>query len=266
MRKLSALALVFLACSTAEVRALEFKNVHATYGPFGAPRPGKSMRPGDLYFINFDMVGMNTDAKGVARYEITLEVFDPKGKSVFKDSTKKAVVTALGGSSVPENARVILGSDQPPGKYKIVVTVLEDVSKGPKQLVQEIELLPHEFDIIFVAAQSTSFVGADYMLEYALVDMARDAKQLPKLTVTTRLVDEATGKPTVAEPMINKLPDDWDPKVLPNVAKPGPVPVSSPMFLNRPGRFRVELEIRDEISKKTLKFSYTLTVLDTTGK
>jgi hypothetical protein len=266
MRKLSALALVVLACCTAEVRAVEFKNVHATYGPWGAPRPGKSMRPGDLYLLNFDLAGMNIDAKGVARYDITLEVFDPKGKQVFKDSTKKAVVVALGGSSVPENARVLLGSDQAPGKYKVVVSVAEDGAKTPKQLVQELELLPHDFDIIFVAAQSTGFVGQDYTLEYSLVDMARDSKQLPKLTVTTRLVDEASGKATLADPMVTKLPDDWPPEVLTSVAKPGRVPVTSPMFLNRPGRFKVELEIRDEISKKTIKFSYTLTVLDLTGK
>jgi hypothetical protein len=266
MRKLSALALVFLACGTAEVRAVEFKNVHATYGFLGAPRPGKTTRPGDVYWLNFDLAGINIDAKGIARYEITLEVFDPKGKSVFKDSTKKAVIVALGGNLVPETARAVLGSDQPPGKYKVVVSVTEDGAKGPKQLIQELELLPHDFDMIFVKAPSTGFVGQDYWLLYALVDMARDSKQLPKLTVTTRLVDEATGKPTLPEPMVSKLPDDWAPEVLANVAKPGPIPVESPMFLNRPGRFKVELEIRDEIGKKTIKLSYTLTVLDATGK
>jgi hypothetical protein len=267
MRKLSAVALVCLACCAPEALAVEFKNVHATFGPWGAPRPAKTMRPGDLYLINFDLTGMVIDAKGIAKYEMSLEVFDPKGKQVFKDSTKKAVIAALGGTTVPETARVMLGSDQTPGKYKFVVSVTEDGAKTSKQLAQEIELLPHDFDLIFVSAPSIGFVGQDYNLDYSVVDMARDPKdKLPKLTVTTRLIDEATGKPTLPEPMVSKLPDDWPPEVLPNLAKPGRVPVQSPMYLNRPGRFKVELEIRDDITKKTLKFSYTLTVLDATGK
>jgi hypothetical protein len=266
MRKLSALALVFLACYSPEARAVEFKNVHATFGPGGAPRSDKKMRPGDLYLINFDLIGMKIDAKGIAKYEMAMEIFDPKGKSVFKDSTKNAPIVALGGNSVPETARVLLGADQPPGKYKVVITVTEDGAKAPKQLVQELELLPRDLDIIWVTAESTGFVGQQYVFRFSVVDMARDSKKLPKLTLTTRVIDEATGKATLAEPMVNKLPEDWPPEGLNDLAKLEPIGVTSPMFLNRPGRFKVELEIRDEISKKNVKFSYHLTVLDAAGK
>jgi len=267
MRKLSVLALVVLACWTADARAVELKNVRATYGPFGVPRPDKSMLPGDVYTISFDIAGLKIDAKGVAKYEMTLEVFDSKGKQVFKEPTTKiGRIVALGGNTVPEFAHVMLGYDQPAGKYKVVVTVAEDGAKMPDKLVRDLELLPKAFGIIHVVAQPLGMVGQEYAMAYGVVDMARDAKQIPKLTVTTRVVDEAPGKPTLPEPIVSKVPDDLAPEQQAEMVKQPVVRLTSPMFLNRPGRFKVELEIRDEIGKKSLKFSYTLTVLDSTGK
>jgi len=267
MRKLSALAVIAAVFWTAEARAVEFKNVRATYGAFGAPRPEKSMLPGDLYMMFFDLAGLKIDAKGVAKYEIGLEVFDPKGKSVVKEPTsKKAVIVALGGNTVPELAHVMLGIDQPPGEYKVVVTVTEDGAKTPSKLEQKIQLLPKNFGMIHVLAQPIGFVGQEYKLIYGVVEMARDANQIPKITVTTRIVDEATGKATLAEPQVSKFPDDLPAEQRASVAKQGLIPIESPMFLNRAGKFKVEVDIRDEIAKKSLKFSYGLTVLDTSAK
>jgi hypothetical protein len=266
MRKLPALALVLLACWTADVRAVEIKNVRATYGPFGAPRPGNQVLPGDLYLLNFDVTGLNIDARGVAKYEITLEVFDPKGKSVFKQSDKKGMVASLGGNTVPESAQVLVGVDQPPGKYKAVVSILEDGSKMPSQLVHDLDLVPRTFGMIFLRAPATGLVGEDYKLSYYVVDMARDANQIPKLTFTTKVIDEATGKQTLPEATVSKFPDDLPAEARAGLAKTGPVPIESPMLLNRAGRFKVEVEIRDEVAKKSLKFSYSLKVLDSAGK
>jgi hypothetical protein len=267
MRKMFALALVVTALWTVDARAVEFKNVRATYGPFGAPRSSSAMLPGDTYMMFFDLTGLKIDAKGVAKYEIGLEVFDPKGKSVVKESTnKKAVIVALGGSSVPEFARVMLGVDQPPGDYKVVVTVTEDGAKTPSKLEQKVQLQPKGFGMIQVWAQPFGFVGQDYMLHYGVVEMARDANKMPKMTFTTRIIDEATGKATLAEPQVSKFPEDLSTEQRAEIAKQGFIPVDSPMFLNRAGKFRVEVDIRDELAKKSLKFSYSLTVLDSSTK
>jgi hypothetical protein len=40
----------------------------------------------------------------------------------------------------------------------------------------------------------------------------------------------------------------------------------SPIFLNRPGRFTIQVKATDELRKKTVEFSYKLTVLDAAGK
>src|SRR5207249_5981828 len=110
----------------------EIKNVRGTYGPFGAPRPDYTMLPGDVFTFTFDVTGLKIDAKGIAKYELSLDVFDPKGNQVVKEPpTKKGQILALGGNSAPEFVVVILGYDQPAGDYKVVVTVTEADSKMP---------------------------------------------------------------------------------------------------------------------------------------
>jgi hypothetical protein len=265
MGKLSALALVVLACWTADAGAIEIKNVRATYGPFGAPRPDNKMLPGDVYMVNFDITSLNVDARGSAKYEISLEVLDPKGKQIVKEQYKKGVVVGLGGNTVPEFVHVIVGADQAPGKYKVMVTVAEADSKSPpKQLVEYLEVQPKAFGFIFVSAPAVGLTGQDYMMEYSLVGMSRDAKNIPKVTVTTSVLDE-NGKSTVAEPMPNRIPDDA-PDMWANIGKQELLRVQSPIYLNRPGRFTVQIEARDELSKQTKKYSYTLRVLDPTSK
>lgn len=264
MRKLSVLALVVGALWTADASAVEFKNVRSTYGPFGAPRTANKMLPGDVYLVNFEILNLTIDPKnGAVKYAITLEVFDPKGKSIIKDTNKKGIVVGLGGNTVPEVVHVLLGADQAPGKYKVVVTVEDGGSKASKQLMQELEVIPADFGIIHVLAPSIGFVGQDYVAEFSLVGWARDAKKVPKMTITSRVFDDA-GKPTLAEPNVSNIPADfgadqkWDRQEI--------VRMASPILLNRAGRYTVQIEAKDELSKKSVKFSYSLTVIDAAGK
>jgi len=266
MRKLPVLALLVVALWTADANAVDIKNIRATYGPFGAPRPAK-MLPGDVYLLNFDITNLTIDAKtGATKYVMTLDVTDPKGKQIVPERErviKKGVVVGLGGNSVPEVVHVILGVDQPPGKYKVTVTVEDPGNKTTKQLVHEVEVMPNDFGIIHVTAPAVGFVGQDYPAGFSLVGWQRDAKKAPKLTITTKVLDEA-GKPTVGEPIVSKIPDDLPPGQ--NWEKQELVQMSAPIFLNRSGKYTVMWEARDELSKKTVKFSYTLTVIDTAGK
>src|SRR5439155_2689682 len=204
MRKLSVLALVVFACWTADAAAVEFKNVRATYGPFGAPRQNNKMLPGDVYLLNFEVTNLTIDPKnGSAKYTITLEVSDPKGKQIIKDSNKKSVVVGLGGNQVPEMIHVVLGVDQAPGKYKVTVTIEDSGNKTSKQLVQEVEVLPPAFGMIHIAAPAIGLVGQDYPAEFSLVGWQRDSKKAPKMSITVKVLDES-GKPTLAEAIISK--------------------------------------------------------------
>jgi hypothetical protein len=138
-------------------------------------------------------------------------VFDPKGKQMLPDKDKylaKGVVVALGGNTVPEFSSIILGVDKEPGKYKIVISVEEKATKKQASLTQEVEVLPPDFGFIHVQAPALGVLAQDYVSEFALVGWQRDASKAPKITVTTRIIDEATGKPTTTQPNVSKVPDD----------------------------------------------------------
>jgi hypothetical protein len=268
MRKLSVVALVVLAVWTADARAVDLKNVRASYGPFGYPRPNYKVLPGDVLQLNFDVTNLNVDPKtGAVEYAVTQELFDPKGKQLIPDKEKtwkKGVVVGLGGSTVPEATYIVVGVDREPGKYKIVVTVEEKSSKLKTTINQELEVLPPDFGFIHVLAPAIGLVGQDYVAELSLVGWQRDAKKFPKLTLTTRIIDDATGKPTNNVPNISNIPADLPASV--DLAKEQFVRMASPIFLNRAGTFTVEFEAKDEIGKKTVKMNYKLTVLPPGGK
>jgi hypothetical protein len=263
MRKFSIFALVMLASWTADVRAVEFQNIRGTYGPFGAKRPDNKIMPGEVYMLNFDITGLSIDGKtGACKYSLTLEVRDPKGKQIVPDKDKvqeKGVLVGLGGNVVPEVAHVVIGVDQPIGNYEVLVTVKDVATNSSKQFKQVLEVIPKAFGLIHVMAPSVGFVGQDYSADFSVVNMARDKKSIPKVTIKTRALD-ASGKPTSIEPIISRIPEDmpsdlqWDRQEL--------VRLTSRYWLNRPGRFTIEIEATDEIAKKTIKFSYGLNVLE----
>ena len=263
MRKLSVLALIVMACCTSDLRAVDFQNVRGTYGLYGAKRPDNKILPGDVYNLSFDVTGLSIDPKnGFVKYTMTLEVRDPKGKQLIPEKdqkTDKGVVVGLGGNVMPEVAHVVIGVDQPVGKYEVVVTVTDVATKSFKKLTQTLEVMPKDFGFILVSAPSVGFVGQDYATVFALVGMARDKKSVPKMTVKTRAFD-ATGKATAGE-IINKVPEDMPPEI--QYDRLELVTLSAPYLLNRPGRFTIQVEATDEITKKTAKFSYSLTVVET---
>jgi hypothetical protein len=257
------LALLALVVCSSDVRALDIKNVRATYGPFGAPRPANKMLPGDVFIINFEIANLTIDPKnGATKYSMTFQVLDPKGKEVINETTNKGIVVGLGGNTVQEMVTVILGVDQTPGKYTAKVTITDAANKTKQTLTQEVELLKPDFGFIHIQAPTFGLKGQDYAVQYALVGWMRDKKGAPKITLTFRVLDDK-NKPTLTDPIVNKIPDD-----LPGFKadKQELITLFSPILLNRAGRFTVEIEALDELSKKSAKFSYPLTVVDPAGK
>jgi hypothetical protein len=268
MRKLLVFVLFLLATWTSDARALDIKNVHSNYGPFGVPRPNNKVLLGDVYQINFDITDLSVDPKtGGVEFTLTQDVYDPKGKQIMPDkekSWKKGAILGLGGNSMPEATLVIVGVDKEPGKYKVVITVEEKSTKAKATVTHEVDVQPTDFGFIHVQAPAIGQVGQDYVCDLSLVGWQRDAKKMPKITLSTRIIDDATGKPTTTAPNISKIPEDlpkdidWPAQEL--------VRMRSPTFLNRPGTFTIEFEAKDELKNKTAKFSYKVTVIQPGGK
>jgi hypothetical protein len=257
------LALAMLAVP-ALAPAIDLKNFRSCYAPlpFGATRPEAKCLPGDFLFLTYDIEGLKFDDKtGKASFVTVLELFDDKAKLIFKKETPNEVVPQLGGSRMPGDLHVQMGRNQKPGKYLVRLTVLDRNSKEQKSHVYTFELMPQTFGIAGVVAPSIGFPGQHHSTEFALVDMGLDDKKQPNVEVTMRVLDEA-GKP-VTTPIISTLPRDLPPDS--SLDKENFVPMRYPIYLNRSGRFTIDILAKDNIGKKESRLTYPLTVLDFSG-
>src|SRR5947199_69267 len=81
------------------------------------------------------------------------------------------------------------------------------------------------------------------------------SRSASRMTVTIRVLDE-DGKPTVAKPLTSDIKSDE--KDAPGIMIFRPAQIE----LNRPGKFKVELTAKDNVSDKTTKEVLDLTVVE----
>lgn len=255
-------ALLLAAVLTpASASALEIKNFRPCYAPvpFGANRMDTKCLPGDFIFVTYDIEGLKFDSQtGKASFVTILELFDAKATLVFKKENPSEVLPHLGGTRMPGDLHVQMGRGQKPGKYIIRVTIHDRVSKESKSQTYQFDLLPQQFGIAGVSAPGVGFTGQHYAAQFALIDMGLDAKKLPDVKVEMRVLDE-TGK-AVAPSVISTLPRDLPPEA--NLEKENFVPMHFPLYLNRPGRFVIDVLAKDNISNRESRLTYGLQVLE----
>ena len=119
-------------------------------------------------------------------------------------------------------------------------------------------VLKEQFGWVGMSAPAIGFVGTRYAPGFALVNLTLDAKKKCDAEIVIRILDDQ-GKP-VATPVKYSYPRD-----LPDgteLEKLNFVPFAHPIFLNRQGRFTVEIEARDNNGKTKKQLRYPMTVLD----
>lgn len=263
MAKKSLLALLFLALCSSWASALEIKNMRLTHGPLGAARSDTKFLPGDYLFMTFDIDGLTFDAKtGKANYQTVLELYDSKNTKIFRKETPNEVSAMLGGTRLPGDLHVIMGRDQAPGKYVVRLVVTDRLNKDFKYFDYRFELLPASFGLVGVTAPAVGFPGQHYVASFALVDLTLDSAKKPDVEVIMRVLDE-NGTAPVTKPIYTYLPKDLPDDV--NLTKENFVPMQFPIYLNRPGRFVIEVDAVDKIGKKNTKLRYNLNVIDIAG-
>jgi hypothetical protein len=261
------LALAALSFGAGQADQLSFLNVRSVTGYFGPERQTDRLLPGDLYVLVFDIDGFKIDANGKISYRMALQVTDSRGKVQFgAEPEDREAFNSLGGNRVPASAVIEIRFDQPPGEYTLNLTVTDRTSKASQKLTRKFEVLPKGFGIVqlvttidinrTIAVPPTGVVGEFRFVSCAIAGFERDTvKKQPDFVVEMRILDES-GKP-VSKPATQDYNQD-----IPENA--GFIPLSSPfaVALNRPGKFTIELQATDRLSKKTAKVSLPLTSLE----
>jgi hypothetical protein len=267
MGKKSTLALLLFCLVPGLASSLEIKNVRLTHGPLGATRTENKFLPGDYLFMTFELEGLTFDPKtGKASYVTLLELYDMKNQKIFSKETPNEVSAMLGGTRLPGDLHVIMGRDQSPGTYVVRLIVRDKLNKELKYFDHRFELLPANFGLVGVTAPAIGFPGQHYVASFALVDMGLDSQKKPNVKVTMQVMDES-GTKSFASPIYTQLPKDLPDEI--KLDKENFVPMQFPIYLNRPGRFTIEVTAEDKATNKQAKLRYTLNVLDiasVTGK
>jgi hypothetical protein len=265
-RKIVALLLPLVCAGAAQAGgSLNLSNERSTFGFLGAIRQDNKYLPGDTLFLFFDIENITIDPKtGKATYKMLMDVFDKKkGKSVFSKETTNEIQAVLGGKRLPALSFLEMGLDQPAGEYTLKLTVTDTANKASKSLDYKFVIVEKGFGLVRLNTPSVGFPGQSFGVSFGIAGMQRDSKGSFDLKVSMRVFDDK-GVETLKEPLVGLLPKDLPEGVDPT--KVNLVPVVFPIELTRPGRFRVELEAVDNLSKKKSSLGYSMTVLEAVGK
>ncbi|QJW94256.1 hypothetical protein [Frigoriglobus tundricola] len=264
---LTTIALALLAGTPAQPADLKLSNVRMTIGELGPPREGNKLLPGDVLFVAYDIDGITIDGEGNAVYTMAMEVSDGAGKLIFKQDPRELTeFVPLRGNKMPARAFITIGLDQPPGVYNCKISVSDPKTKAVGTLNVKFEVLKKEFGVVAVftthdskgelSAPNSGQVGQMLFVQFSIASFDRDKNKQPNVKVEFQVFDDK-GLPTLTAPRKH---------VQTGAAPPvkddeGAFALQFPLFLNRPGKFVVEIFATDEVSKKTSRYRLPVTVV-----
>jgi hypothetical protein len=262
---LYALALAALAAVPAQGGQLKLTNVRLTVGELGPTRPNAKFLPGDALHLRFDINGLTIEANGDAKFKMETSVTDKTGKVIFKrDPVELLQFTPLGGNIIPAAALILIGLDQDPGDLVLSVTVEDSKTKAKDTATVKFEVTKRDFGIVAVRTTADiqgnlptpnmGTIGQTIVVWYTVVSFERDAKtKQPKIEFQFQYLDEK-GAPVLAMPHKHVQDSGVD-------EKDGQISLRFPLFLNRPGKFTVQITATDKVSNKKSTYELPVTIL-----
>ncbi len=254
-----------LSAAPGQTEELKLANVRSVYGIFGPERQDNKRLPGDVFLLVFDIDGLKANADGQVVYRMSMQVTDSQGKVVLGKSLPEDITAdcTLGGARVPARAFALIGLDMEPGEYTMKVTVTDARSKATQKFTRKFEVLPKDFGLVRltttidpnaqVQVPPNGVVGEYRWVNFLAVGFERDkTTKQPNVTVEMNIIDE-NGKPVRDKPVVGEAAGN-----IPE--KSGAITMQFMLGLNRKGKFTVELQAKDRLSKKTAKVSFPLVV------
>ncbi len=253
---------------------LKLTNVRTTIGELGPARDATKLLPGDVLFIAYDIDGISIDGEGVARYTMEMEVVNAAGMRILpppnepKEKPREMTeFVPLRGNKMPARAFVTIGLDQAAGTYTCKLIVTDTKTKAIGNLAVKFEVTKKDFGVVAVytthdqrgelSAPTSGQVGQTIYVQFSIASFERDAKtKQPDVEVVCQLLDDKNA-PTLVTP--RKHIQDAK-AIQPVKDADGAFALQFPLFMNRPGKFVVEITATDRVSKKTATYKLPVVV------
>lgn len=253
---------------------LKLTNVRATVGELGPAREVTKILPGDVLFIAYDIEGITIDGEGVARYTMAMEVVNAAGARILPPPSEPKVeprelteFLPLRGNKMPARAFVTIGLDQPAGTYTCKVAVTDTKTKATANVSVNFEVVKKDFGVVAVyttydqrgelSAPTSGQVGQTIYVQFSVASFERDPKtKQPDVEVVCQLLDDK-GAPLLVTPR-RHIQDAKAPQPVKDAD--GAFALQFPVFMNRTGKFVVEITATDRVSKKVSTYKLPVSV------
>ena len=252
----------------APAQGIELKNVRTTYGIMGETRKDDKLLPGDVLVVHFDIEGLNVKNNGQVLYSMGMELTKKgKAKPEFKrDPQDLEAELSLGGTTLPAFALSAIGTDSEPGQYTFKITMKDRLGKAEKVLEKTFEVLPPKLGFVQVRLTApngdpvppVAVAGQRVDVNCALIGFKLGKDKLPHVTFEMIIQDDA-GKPTVAKSFKGDIKADL--KATPTPTLMTFVPRA--LDLNKPGKYKILIKAKCNVSGESTEHTMNLTVLAT---
>jgi hypothetical protein len=247
---------------------LAITNVRPIQGIFGAPRKdadNPKILPGEVFILGFDIEHLKPLPDGRVQYGVGMEWTGKDGKVIYSEEPKLPleITTTLGGASIPGLVSAVTPPDQKPGEYTLTAIVRDRVAKTEKKVSKKFEVLEKAFGIVQLRlaydpefklpAPPVCVPGQQLLVSFWTPEFTRDkTTKEPHITFKVRVTQD--GKPVPGKE------GGGETKAAP--AQATMIPFFFPLNPTRPGKFTIEIEAHDELSKKKATQSFELQVVE----
>jgi len=265
------LALLGATALAPQQNELKVENDRFTYGPLGQSRKkDEKFLPGDFATLSFDVAGLKVKDDGGISYSLAFEV-TKKGQdkpALRRELPATKLINWLGGDSVPLYVYWPIPTESDAdGEYTMKVTISDALAKS-KSVTLSRSFTVGKAKLGFVRTTFTyasddplpappvCVAGQALLLHYSLVGFELDRDKKTDVTVTIRVLDDK-GEATIKKALTSDV--KIDAKDAPGIMAFRPTRID----LNRPGKYKVELTAKCNVSKgKEVKEVINLTVLE----
>jgi hypothetical protein len=257
------LAALLVLAPAADARAeLKLVDVRPTYGRLGSTRSSIRVLPGEDMHVMYVVSGISRGTDGRSEVSTSAELLDEAGETVAQvPGSPNRIFLALGGDTLPRHMHFSLPLDFAPGKYRIRGTLV-DVRTGDEIVAEQpFEVIPMEFGIVRLRLagdpEGKTAVGGNLTVSQELhvvgrgVGFARNGERIHVIGNLT--IRDAAGKSLVPVPISFEIDQEVDDD-LDQLDFRWTIPV------NRPGKFTLLIEVRDEVAEKRATYEMPLVV------